>query len=333
MNIVCFEVMPGEEEALTALLPSGHQLTWHTEPLSRATVALAKNADIVSVFVKSELSAPLLDQLPDLKLITTRSMGYDHIDVAHARTRGVRTTNVTTYASHPVAEFTFALLLNVTRRIYPAYNQLREGTNFDIRGLKGLNLFGKTLGVAGTGRIGKNVIAIARGFGMNVIAYDTMPDQVFSTQHGFQYVSLEDLISKSDIISLHIPLTPETRHIINGDMFARMKKGVVIINTSRGDVIDTHALVAALRDGTVWGAGLDVLESERELHNEVAEVASDAPNVDYKLLAANHILIDMPNVIVTPHIAFETTEAMAEIARATAESISNFIAGKEQSYL
>lgn len=333
MHIAFFEVMPGEQESLSPQLPAGHTVSYHEQKLSEETVALAAGAEVVSVFVKSELRAPLLDKLPDLKMIATRSMGFDHIDVEYARTKGIRVTNVTTYASHPVAEFTYALLLNVTRRIYQAYNQLRDGTNFDIRGLKGFNLYGKTLGVAGTGRIGRNVVTIARGFGMSVLAFDAFPDAAFAAEQGFTYVPLAQLVSQSDIISIHLPYSKDTHHLFNAELFATMKKGVILINTARGEIIDTHALVAALRNGTIWGAGLDVLEEERAFHDEADDVATEKKDVDYQLLTANHVLIDLPNVVVTPHIAFETAEAMQEITRSTAQSITNFVSGTEQKYL
>jgi len=333
MKIAFFEVMPGEREMLTAHLPAGHDISFHEEKLAPATTGLAADADIVSVFVKSEVTPEVIDALPGLKLITTRSMGYDHIALAHAASKGIKAGNVTTYAAHPVAEFTFALMLAVTRRIYPAYERLREGTAFDTRGLGGFNLYGKTLGVLGTGRIGRNVIGIGKGFGMRVLAYDPKPDTALAAGDGFTYADADDVIAQADIITLHMPYLPATHHFLNKERFAKMKKGVIIVNTARGEVMDTHALVAALRDGTVWGAGLDVLEQERELKEEVEALTTDKPGVDYELLTANHILIDMPNVVVTPHIAFETAEAMEEISRVTAETISNFIAGKDQKYL
>ncbi len=325
--------MPGEQEGLLSQLPAGHDLQFFTEKLTAQTADKAAGSDVVSVFVNSEIRPPVIDRLPGLKLIATRSMGYDHIDVEYARGKGIHVANVTTYAAHPVAEFTFALLLTVTRRIYPAYNQLREGTDYDIRGLKGFNLFGKTIGIAGTGRIGRNVVTIARGFGMHVLAFDTMPDAAFAAQQGFEYVPFDRLIAESDIVSLHVPYTKETHHLLNGAMFAKMKKGAILINTARGELIDTHALVAAVQDGTVWGAGLDVLEEERAFKEERGAVAANKEGIDYRLLTANHILIDMPNVIVTPHIAFETAEAMQEIERVTAKSITDFILGTEQKFL
>jgi D-lactate dehydrogenase len=190
---------------------------------------------------------------------------------------------------------------------------MRQGTDHDIRTLKGFNLFGKTLGVVGTGRIGRKVVAIAKGFGMQVIASDTKPDEVFANEQQFRYIPLETLASTADIITLHAPYLQATHHLFDTAMFARMKKGVVLINTARGELVDTRALVAALQNGTVWGAGLDVLEKDEE--------------------ALNRTLIDMPNTVVTPHVAFETVEALEEIERATAQAITNFVAGTEQQYL
>jgi D-lactate dehydrogenase len=325
--------MPGEKETLLGLIPTGHECEFLEEKLSKDTIQLAVGAQIISVFVKSEVPRDVIDQLPDLKLITTRSMGFDHIDVEYAKTKGILVNNVQTYASHPVAEFTYALLLAVTRKIYHAYNHVREGSNFDQRGLSGFNLFGKTLGVIGTGRIGKNVITIAKGFGMNICAFDMFPDEKFAQEQGFAYAPLRDVLQASDIITLHVPYSKETHHLITAESFAAMKKGVIFINTARGEIVDTLALVAALRDGTVWGAGLDVLEEERNLKEEADVLVKNKPDVNYEILTANHILIDMPNVVITPHIAFETAEAMQEITRVTAETISHFIAGTEQKYL
>ena len=241
--------------------------------------------------------------------------------------RAIAVQNVTTYAAHPVAEFTFALLLTVARNIYPAYNRLREGGVFSTRGLGGFNLSGKTLGVLGTGRIGRTVIGIARGFGMRIIATDAKPDTAFAVANEVTYVPFDELLAQSDIITIHVPALPETFHMLGAAEFARMKKGVVVINTARGDVIDTRALVAAVRNGTVRGAGLDVLEQERALTDEPGALVGSAAETDFSVLTANHILIDMPNVIVTPHIAYETTEAIQEISRVTAETISAFGAG------
>lgn len=333
MKIVFFETMPEERALLEPILPTGHEVVFLKNKLTLETSAMAAGAQVISVFVKSDLSSSVLELLPDLKLIVTRSMGFDHIDIEYAKSKSILVNNVTTYASHPVAEFTFALMLAVVRKIYPAYNQLREGSNFDQRGLAGFNLFGKTLGVLGTGRIGRNVVAIAKGFGMKVIAFDAFPDKKLATELSFTYAPLLDAIGQSDVITIHVPYSQDTHHMLNAQVFGHMKKGAVLINTARGEIVDTHALVAALRDGTIWGAGLDVLEEERNLYEEANAFVAKRPDVNYELLTANHILIDLPNVIITPHIAFATNEAIQEIDRVTAETISNFISGKEQKYL
>lgn len=333
MHIAFLEIMPGEREHLESGLPQGHTVTFSEEKLTAANAAAFANADVISVFVNSHITREIIDLLPGLKLIVTRSMGYDHIDIAYAKTKGIRVCNVTTYAAHPVAEFTFALMLAVARNIYPAYDRLREGTNYNIRDLQGITLSGKTLGVLGTGRIGKTVCGIARGFGMNIIAFDTMPDTELAASTPLTYAPLNEVLATADIVTVHMPYTPDTHHLLNADTFARIKKGALLINTARGEIIDTHALVAAITSGIVAGAGLDVLEGERALKDETAALSSEHPGTDYRILAANHFLIDHPAVLVTPHIAFSTNEALLEISRVTALSISNFIGNIDQSYV
>ncbi|MCC6404980.1 MAG: hydroxyacid dehydrogenase [Candidatus Yanofskybacteria bacterium] len=333
MHIAFVEIMPGEREHIESGLPQGSETTFSEEKLTAKNAATYRDADIISVFVNSQVTKEVIDLLPNLKLIATRSMGYDHIDTAYAKTKGIRVCNVTTYAAHPVAEFTFALMLAVARKIYPAYDQLREGTSYNIRDLQGITLSGKTLGVLGTGRIGKTVCGIARGFGMNITVFDAMPDVELAASTPLTYASLDEVLSAADIITIHMPYTPDTHHIVNAAAFARMKKGVILINTARGELVDTHALVAAITAGTVAGAGLDVLEGERALKDETTALSNEQRGTDYRILAANHFLIDHPAVLVTPHIAFSTDEALREISRVTALSISNFIANIDQSYV
>jgi len=334
-KIVFFETMPGEQERLEKLLPEGHEVHFVEGKLclDDEMIAHAGDAEIISVFVNCEVTKDVIDRLPNLKLITARSMGTDHIDVEHAKSKGIKIGNVTTYASHPVAEFTFALMLNVARNLYPAYDQLRAGTNFDIRSLQGITLFEKTLGVVGTGRIGQQVIRIAKGFGMNVIAFDAFPKDELSAELGFTYDSLDNVLSQADIITLHVPYLKDTHHLMNTDAFMRMKKGSYLINTARGEIVDSKALLSALEDGTLAGAGLDVLEQERALKQERDVVLTDRPDVDHELNTTNHILIDHPRVVVTPHIGFSTRAALQEIERVTAETISDFISGAQHEYL
>ncbi len=335
MRIVFFEVMPGEEEHFRAspALPRGAELVFLPGPLNEDTIQQALDAAVVSVFVKSQVSQKVIDALPDLKLITTRSAGFDHIAWQYARQKGISSANVPAYGPHTVAEFAFALMLTLTRKVYQAYDRLRHEGRYSTLELKGFELFGKTLAVIGTGRIGHNVVHIARGFGMNVVASDPMPDKDFAQSEGFQYLPLLDALAAADIITLHVPAMPETHHLISAEALARCKKGALIINTARGDVIDTAALVAALDSDAIGGAGLDVLEGERDLQEQWELRGKPFRPADMQLLAKNHKLIDRENVIVTPHIAFETAEAMQEIMRSTAQTIGNWAAGKEQKYL
>ena len=323
--------MPGEEEYFRSALPTDVSVEFHGEKLTADTVDLARGAQVVSVFVTSSVSSQVLKELSDLKLIATRSMGYDHIDMSAAKSGGVNVANVTTYAAHPVAEFTFTLLLAVARHIYPASEQMREETDFSNSQFLGRDLNGATIGVVGTGRIGREVVHIAKGFGMKVIAHDARPDEAFAAEAGFHYVSFDELLAASDVVSLHVPARAETKHLMNAEAFAKMKKGSILINTSRGEVVDTPALVSALKDGTLFGAGLDVLEAERELADR--SVRADDPKSLYRTLVADYALLDLPNVVVTPHMAYNTDNARREIMRVTAQTISDWAAGKEQIFL
>ena len=331
MKIVFFETMPGEEEYFRSALPEEVTAEFHEEKLTSDTIDLARGAQAVSVFVKSAVSSQVLKELSDLKLIATRSMGYDHIDMSAAKAGGVSVANVTTYAAHPVAEFTFTLLLAVARHIYPASEQMREETDLTNTQFVGRDLHGATLGVVGTGRIGREVVLIAKGFGMNVVANDARPDEAFAREAGFSYVGFDELLGASDVVTLHVPALAETKHMMNAEAFAKMKKGSILINTSRGEVVDTPALVAALKDGTLFGAGLDVLEAERELADRT--IRADGSKSLYRTLVADYALLDLPNVVVTPHMAYNTDNARREIMRVTAQTISDWATGKEQKFI
>ena len=327
MKIIFFEVRDKERELLSKLI-TGHELSFHKEKLTAENIDLAKDADVISVFIDSEIKKEIIDSLPQLKFIATRSTGFDHIDIAYAKEKGIAVASVPSYGANTVAEFAFALILNLSRKISDAGEQMKERASFDISKLQGFDLHGKTLGVIGTGKIGKNVVRIAKGFGMKVIAYDVYPDQAFAKEMEIEYVSLAELLSSSDIVTIHAPYNETTHHLINKGNITLMKRGSLLINTARGEIIDTEALVAALKSGTVAGAALDVLEGERKLKEEAEFLTEGKGNTDdFKLLAEDHALIDMSNVIVTPHIAFFSNEAEAEIIKTTAENISAFISG------
>ena len=285
--------------------------------------------EVLSVFVDYEVTADVLEMLPNLRLIATRSAGFDHIDMTAAQARGIVVTRVPHYGARTVAEYVFALLFALSRNAYRAYADMqRDAASVDVQSYEGFDLCGKTLGVVGTGAIGKSVCQIARGLGMTVVAYDVYPDQAFAEAEGLTYASLEVVLVQADIVTLHVPSMPATRHLLNAERLALMKPGSYLINTARGEIVDTQALVAALHSGHLAGAGLDVLEGEHELREEIdLLVAGGMPPELWQTLVADHALLDMPNVIVTPHIAFNTVEAKREITDITVGNIQACIAG------
>lgn len=288
-----------------------------------------KNIEVLSNFIGYPVTAETLKLFPNLKYVTTRSTGYDHIDLKACQERGVLVSNVPTYGENTVAEFAFALLLALSRKIFPGVKRVREQGLFATEGLQGFDLQGKTLGVIGTGHIGTYVIKIAKGFGMNVVAFDPYPKAELATQYGFTYVTLQDLLKSSDVISLHVPYMPATHHLINTKNIGLCKKGAVIINTARGGLIETSALVSALKSGQIAGAGLDVLEEEGFVKDEVHMLAQGHPNEEQlKTVLADHELIYMDNVLITPHNAFNTREALMRILDTTVGNIQSFAEGK-----
>ncbi len=278
--------------------------------LNGDTVELARGCDAVCVFVNDTVNAAIIEKLYNygVKLIALRSAGYNNVDVRAAFGK-VHVVHVPAYSPYAVAEHAIALLLTSVRRIHKAYNRTRE-FNFSLNGLTGFDFHGKTVGVIGTGKIGRIFIDICRGFGMHVVAYDRFP----SKDSDIEYGSLDDLFERSDIISLHCPLTDETRHMIGKDAIGKMKKGVVIVNTSRGGLIDAEALLEGIKDRKIGAACLDVYEEEADIFFE--DRSGHILNDD--LLSR---LISMPNVIVTSHQAFLTEEALNNIAETTVNNI------------
>ena len=278
--------------------------------LNEDTVDLARGCDAVCVFVNDTVNAAVIDRLYEygVRLIALRSAGYNNVDLQAAFGK-IHVVHVPAYSPYAVAEHAIALLLTSVRRIHKAYNRTRE-FNFSLNGLTGFDFHGKTVGVVGTGKIGRIFIDICRGFGMNVIAYDRFP----AKDSGITYVSLEELLEQSDIISLHCPLTDKTRHMINAEAIGKMKKGVVIVNTSRGALIDAEALLEGIKARKIGAACLDVYEEEADVFFE--DRSGHILNDD--LLSR---LISMPNVIVTSHQAFLTEEALNNIAETTVSNI------------
>ena len=323
--IVFLEVEAWEEEILKRLRPSAWHAKDYAEEADRIDLGQIADAHIISVFIYSNLDASLLSQLPSLRMIATRSTGYDHIDMAYCRERNIVVSNVPSYGANTVAEHAFALLLSLSRNIY----QARERTlrnDFSFHGLQGFDLMGKVLGVIGTGQIGQHVIRIAQGFEMQVLAYDTQRDVAASERLGFEYVGLDVLLARSDVITLHCPLTAKTQHLIGKQAFMKMKKGIYLINTARGGLIDTEALLWALDAGIVAGAGLDVLEEEEAVREERELLSGRFDRVKLQAVLRNHALAKHERVIITPHIGFNSREAVERIMKTTVENISAYLA-------
>ena len=327
MKIVLFEFEPREAPVFEPLKQQ-HDVSIVEEPLRHENAARYAEAQIVSTFIYSKLDRQVLEKLPALKLIATRSTGFDHIDTDYCAEHGIAVANVPSYGENTVAEHVFALLLAISHRIPEAIERAQRGP-FSPEGLQGFDLAGKTLGVIGTGRIGQHVIRIAGGFEMDVLAHDVAPDPDLAGRLGFRYVELDELYAATDIVSLHVPSSPETRNMLDAEAFRRMKDGVVVINTARGDLIDTRALIQALTGGKVAAAGLDVLPDEPLIREEAELLCSTwCDRDDLRNLVAGHVLMRMRNVIVTPHSAFNTREAVNRIAETTVGNIRAFADGE-----
>lgn len=326
MKIHYFSGEVWEEEFVRAKLPN-EEIIFHKESFGALPDLTDPEATMLCTFIESPIGEAEMSRFPALKLIATRSTGFDHIDLPAAQARGIAVVNVPFYGENTVAEFAFALLLALSRRIIDADERVRAGT-FSPIGLRGFDLSGKTIGVVGTGHIGAHMIRMAQGFGMKVIGFDAYPNQDLSHTLNFSYVSLSELLAQSDIITVHVPYNPHTHHLINKENIGTIKKGAYLINTARGAVVETDALVEALKNEVLAGAALDVLEEEGDLSEEAKLLTAPHPNADaLRVTLENHYLINHPRVIVTPHLAFNTQEAIERILNATIENIQQFTAG------
>lgn len=300
----------------------GFDIKYFKGHLNINNVALTKGIDVACIFVNAVADAPVIDELVanGVKVIALRCAGYNNVDLNAARNR-IKVVRVPAYSPYAVAEHTLALMLTLNRKTHRAYNRTREG-NFALSGLMGFDMHGKTAGIIGTGKIAKILIKTLRSMGVEVLAYDLYPDMDFAAREGIKYVSLDELYAGSDIISLHCPLTKETEYIINDEAISKMKNGVMMINTGRGKLIDTQALIKGLKSKKIGSAGLDVYEEESEYFFE------DRSNrvMDDDVLAR---LLSFNNVVVTSHQAFFTQEALENIAETTLKNIQDFIEGRE----
>ncbi|MFK7699258.1 2-hydroxyacid dehydrogenase [Pseudomonas caspiana] len=308
------------ESFLAARLPANLQLHFQPARLTPETAALADGHEVVCAFINDDLSAPVLERLAagGTRLIALRSAGYNHVDLPTAQRLGISVVRVPAYSPHAVAEHAVALILALNRRLHRAYNRTRDG-DFSLHGLTGFDLVGKTVGIVGTGQIGATFAKIMSGFGCELLAYDPFPNPQVQAL-GARYLSLDELLQQSQIISLHCPLTPQTRHLINAQSLATMQRGAMLINTGRGALVDTPALSEALKSGQLGYLGLDVYEEEALLF---FEDRSDHPLQDDVLAR----LLTFPNVIVTAHQAFLTHEALGAIAQTTLDNIHAWASG------
>lgn len=323
MQCVMFDTHAYDQQAFVAANASyGHDLRFVEPRLTRDTARLADGSPAVCSFVNDRVDAETIDVLRDggVRLLALRSAGFNHVDLQAATSADIAVVRVPEYSPHAVAEHAVALLLTLNRKIHRAHNRVREG-NFSLDGLVGFDLFEKTCGVVGTGRIGAAFARIMHGFGCRLLASDLSPNPALVAATGVQYVDLDVLWAEADVISLHVPLTPATRHLINAQALARMKPGAVLLNTSRGALIDTRALIATLKNGRIGAAGLDVYEEEeavffRDLSGEVLQD---------DVLAR---LMTFGNVLLTSHQGFLTREALATIAETTLASLRAFESGE-----
>jgi D-lactate dehydrogenase len=324
---VFFDLEGWEEPYLREKLPQ-IEVRGTGEMLLPGQTGPAADAAIVSVFIMSRVTAAVIDSLPKLRMVATRSTGFDHIDMAASTARDITVSNVPYYGENTVAEHTLALILALSRNVHRAYVRTIAG-NYSLEGLRGFDLQGKRLGVIGAGSIGLHVVRMAKGFGMEVVASDLHQNRLIADVLGFQYLPLDELLATSDVISLHMPYSPASHHLLNRERLATVKRGALLINTARGPLVDTEALLWALDEGILGGAGLDVFEGE-DMVNREEQLLATQEGAEEQLRAAMrlHLLQRRENVVLTPHIAFNSHEAVRRIIDTTIANIQAFVSGQ-----
>lgn len=325
MKVIVYSTKPFEKSFLESSNKNGFDVFFLPEPCNMDTIHKAADADAISIFTNDDASAPVIKKLkeinPGVKGIATRAAGYDNIDLESCKDAGIKVANVPAYSPYAIAEHTVAMILALNRKLVQTDKQVHD-FNFSLDKLIGFDLNGKTVGIIGTGRIGRIVVKILHGFGCRILAYDLYPDAELTGNYGVEYVSLQKLCMEADIVSLHTCLTPETKYLINKDNISLMKDGVMIINTCRGPVINTQDLIEGLKTGKVGAAGLDVYEKEKGVffYDHSHKVLQD------DMLAR---LLSFPNVLITPHQAFLTREALTNIADTTFENLQCWSEGRK----
>lgn len=303
-------------------------LIFFSKPINKSILNNIKNTNILVTFIYSQINKEILNQLSDLKFITTMSTGFDHIDLKTCKEKNIKVSNVPFYGENTVAEHTFALILALSRKLPESIERVKN-YDFELKNLSGFDLKNKTLGIVGLGHIGQHVARMAKGFEMQIIACDPKKNLKLAKKLGIKYVTFNDLLSNSDIISLHVPYNKSTHHLINAKNINLIKKNSYLINTSRGGLIETQALISALKKKTLAGAGLDVLEEECFIREEKELLAkSFQKTCNLKTILQGHLLIQNPKVLVTPHNAFNSKEALQRILDVTVRNIEDYLDGK-----
>jgi len=306
------------------LKQTAHHVVYYREPISLEN--LNSEAEVISIFVSSEVTAEIINKLPKLRLIACRSTGYNNVDIKVCKEKDITVVNVPTYGEHTVAEYTFGLMLALSRKIITASSVILKGS-FSQHDLTGIDLHDKTLGIIGAGKIGQNVACIAKGFGMKVIAYDPYPNKEVADKFGYSYVELDDLLQRSDIITIHAPYVPSNKHLIDAEAISKMKNGVLLINTSRSEIINNLDLISALQEKRVGGVALDVFDGEKIVTIDEELLILRKDNLPGEVLQQSMELLameKMPNVILSPHNAYNSIEAIGRIDDTTVQNIIGF---------
>lgn len=327
-KIAFFEITTKEKNYIKKKFGKDFEIHYTTEALTEnSTPSFINDVEVISPFIYSVISAKVISKTKKLKLVSTRSTGFNHIDLTSAKKRKISVANVPYYGENTVAEHTFALILALSRNLHKAYVRTTNN-DFSLGGLQGFDLRGKTLGVIGAGSIGVHVIKIAKGFGMKIITTDARPNHMLTELLDFNYVSLDELLGKSDIITLHCPYNQYTHHLINMSNIKKVKKGALFINTARSGIIEPQALYYAIEKGIFGGAGLDVFEGEELIKEENQMLTKNVSVEHLEALLKRNILLKRENVIITPHMAFDSIEAVERILDTTVENIKSFFTGK-----
>lgn len=329
-TVIFYDTKPYEKDFFEFELNEDINITYIDSDIlaDRELSEKEQNADVISVFTLSKLDKQVLEKFKNLKLILTRSVGYSHIDLDYCNSRNIIVANTPHYGDYTVAEFSFGLLLSLVRRIGYGQHELKQGDMYPET--FGMELYNKTIGIIGTGAIGSKSVKIAKGFSMNILCYDININEEIEKEYNAKYVDLDTLCKFSDIIMLHAPLTSHNYHMIDEEKISLMKDTAVIVNTARGELIDTEALYNALMDEKIKGAALDVFEFEETISNKRPTEKINFKNLRISLI--NNKLLNLPNVVATPHIAYDTKEAINRILQKTIKSLKEFLSGKEIEY-